>query len=133
MRLLHTTTFELREFSGTDIPPYGILSHTWGRNEFTFRDFQRAGYRGGITKIDGMCRVARDQRLSWVWIDTCCIDKSSSTELSEAINSMFAWYRRAATCFVYLEDVPAGYKFNPKDKVFANSRWFSRGWTLQEL
>ncbi|KXH50667.1 hypothetical protein CSIM01_01516 [Colletotrichum simmondsii] len=133
MRLLHTTTFELREFSGTDIPPYGILSHTWGRNEFTFRDFQRAGYRGGITKIDGMCRVARDQRLSWVWIDTCCIDKSSSTELSEAINSMFAWYRQAATCFVYLEDVPGGYKFNPKDKIFANSRWFSRGWTLQEL
>ncbi|KAG7050017.1 HET-domain-containing protein [Colletotrichum scovillei] len=106
MRLLHTTTFKLREFSGTETPPYGILSHTWGRNEFTFRDFQRAGYRGGITKIDGMCRVARDQRLSWVWIDTCCIDKSSSTELSEAINSMFAWYRQAATCFVYLEDVP---------------------------
>ncbi|KAK1535949.1 HET domain-containing protein [Colletotrichum paranaense] len=104
MRLLHTTTLELREFSGTDIPPYGILSHTWGRNEFTFKDLQTDGYCGGITKIDGLCRVARGEELSWVWIDTCCIDKSSSAELSEAINSMFQWYKRAVACYVFLED-----------------------------
>ncbi|KAK1622849.1 hypothetical protein BDP81DRAFT_440360 [Colletotrichum phormii] len=80
-----------------------------------------------------MCHVARQQELEWIWIDTCCIDKSSSAELSEAINSMFEWYKRAAACYVYLYDVSSNGKLAYKALSFASSRWFIRGWTLQEL
>ena len=78
------------------------------------------------------CRLAREQGLSYAWIDTCCIDKSSSAELTEAINSMFNWYKESAICFAFLSDLPA-----LKSKVLENElrlcRWFTRGWTLQEL
>ncbi|KAF2753318.1 hypothetical protein EJ05DRAFT_426574, partial [Pseudovirgaria hyperparasitica] len=69
---------------------------------------------------------ARADGLEWVWIDTCCIDKSSSAELAEAINSMYAWYARAEKCYVYLTDVTDA-------AHLSSSRWFTRGWTLQEL
>ncbi|KAK1691124.1 heterokaryon incompatibility protein-domain-containing protein [Colletotrichum godetiae] len=121
MRLLHTTTFQLSEFFDTDIPPYGILSHTWEPNELTVKDLQKNGYSGGIIKLDGMCHVARRQELDWIWIDTCCIDKSSSAELSEAINSMFEWHKRAAACYVYLDDVLVNDKLAYKASSFANS------------
>lgn len=85
------------------------------------------------------CSLARSQGYQWIWIDTCCIDKSSSAELSEAINSMYCWYERAAVCYAYLVDVPPR---NPKTATkktseivseLGRSRWFTRGWTLQEL
>ena len=70
----------------------------------------------------------------WQWIDSCCIDKSSSAELSEAINSMFQWYENSQVCYTYLNDVPVGEEDHErKDSAFRNSKWFTRGWTLQEL
>ena len=65
----------------------------------------------------------------YIWIDTCCIDKASSAELSEAINSTYRWYHESGVCYAYLADVPP----NAVDNEFAKSRWFTRGWTLQEL
>ncbi len=128
MRLINIATLELEEFFERDIPEYAILSHTWGREEVSFRDWadpQRRSAKLGYAKIEGACREARNRCLLYLWVDTCCIDKSSSADLSEAINSMFAWYRDAAVCLAFLEDVPA--------KSFHYSRWFTRGWTLQEL
>jgi hypothetical protein len=135
MRLLNVKTRRLEEFYGDEIPLYAILSHTWGREEVTFQDLanddhkQKHGYR----KIDGCCQAAHEQRISYVWVDTCCIDKSSSAELSEAINSMFMWYAASRVCFIYLEDVPTGLDPFSPDSAFRKSRWWTRGWTLQEL
>jgi len=133
MRLINCTTLQLEEFFGSDIPPYAILSHTWGDEEVTFADLPlnqpttvaRAGYR----KITFTCAQAIYDGLNYAWIDTCCIDKSSSSELSEAINSMFAWYRDSDRCYAYLSDVLEA----NMDENFPGSRWFTRGWTLQEL
>lgn len=92
MRLLNVKTKELQEFFEKSIPQYAILSHTWAEDEVTFRDFEPiTGPRRTSIKIDGCCTQAREDGYDYVWIDTCCIDKSSSAELSEAINSMFAW------------------------------------------
>jgi hypothetical protein len=133
MRLLHAKTKSLEEFFGKDIPPYAILSHTWDPNEVTFKDIDRNGYKSGSTKINGCCRQAVKDGLEYVWIDTCCIDKSSSAELSEAINSMWLWYQEAKACYAYLSDVPNGNGLEKADSAFRRSRWFTRGWTLQEL
>ncbi|PIL28773.1 hypothetical protein GSI_08817 [Ganoderma sinense ZZ0214-1] len=84
-------------------------------------------------KIREACKVARERGFLYIWIDSCCIDKSSSSELSEAINSMFYWYSRAEVCYAFLADVPAEEDPVPKDSHFRRSRWFTRGWTLQEL
>jgi hypothetical protein len=149
MRLLHVLTRELHEFS-SDPPPYAILSHTWGKEEVTFEDVGKPNHSSklgfkmgkpnytsmrGYKKIDGCCKQAQLSGFEWVWIDTCCIDKSSSAELTETINSMFAWYERSSMCYIYLEDVPPA---DPDDhkaqgSAFRSSRWFTRGWTLQEL
>ena len=118
-----------------NIPPYAILSHTWGEDneEVTFQDLtqgigkSKAGYR----KIRFCGKQAARDGLQYVWIDSCCIDKSSSTELSEALNSMFRWYREAAQCYVYLSDVST--RGSGWESAFRTSRWFTRGWTLQEL
>lgn len=149
MRLLNVHTFEFEEFLGqvgNGIPPYTILSHTWGPDEVTFKDHTERGrdstHKKGYDKIRGCCRLAVAEGFQYVWIDTCCIDKSSSAELSEAINSMFRWYRDAAICYAYLGDVNGSEDpsdFGDSDNrsgggsSFARSRWFSRGWTLQEL
>jgi hypothetical protein len=133
MRLLHTKTKILKEFSGEDIPSYAILSHTWDSNEVKFEDIDRNGYEGGSTKINGCCGQAVNDGLDYVWIDTCCIDKSSSAELSEAINSMWLWYGQASACYAYLSDVPDGNGLEVEDSAFRRSRWFTRCWTLQEL
>ncbi|KAL8925514.1 MAG: hypothetical protein Q9208_003405 [Pyrenodesmia sp. 3 TL-2023] len=87
----------------------------------------------GYRKIKGCCELARIQGYPYVWIDTCCIDKKSSAELSEAINSMYAWYARSAICYVYLSDVKIGTTEPDFEQAFCTSRWYSRGWTLQEL
>jgi hypothetical protein len=130
MRLLNAETKQFEEFFD-EIPPYAILSHTWGSNELTFKDMERDGYSPS-KKIDGCCKQALKDRLNYVWVDTCCIDKSSSAELSEAINSMYTWYAGAFECYAYLSDVPPGVKLH-RESPFAKSRWFNRGWTLQEL
>ncbi len=84
-------------------------------------------------KIREACRVARANGYQYLWIDSCCIDKTSSSELSEAINSMYQWYARADVCYAFLADVPAEEDRRKKDSKFRQSRWFTRGWTLQEL
>lgn len=128
MRLLNTDTLKL-EFFLEDIPPYVILSHTWGKEEVTFDDIDKlyAKEMTGYYKIEQCCRQAALDGFEWVWIDTCSIDKRSSSELQEAINSMYQWYWDAQICYAYLEDVSAD------DGTFSKSRWFTRGWTLQEL
>ncbi|PIL28750.1 hypothetical protein GSI_08794 [Ganoderma sinense ZZ0214-1] len=84
-------------------------------------------------KIRDACAVARANGFRYIWIDSCCIDKSSSSELSEVINSMYSWYARAAICYAYLADVPANGDHWKHRSRFRESRWFLRGWTLQEL
>ena len=79
------------------------------------------------------CQVARDAGYRYIWIDSCCIDKTSSSELSQAINSMYAWYGASRVCYAYLADVPPGDDPEYEGSVFRESRWFTRGWTLQEL
>jgi hypothetical protein len=133
MRLVECSTYELKEFFGWQIPRYAILSHTWDEDEVSFADLTlgkaMAAKRKGFRKIQYTCQQAIYDELEYAWVDTCCIDKSSSAELSEAINSMYSWYKASAICYAYLFDVTeAGF-----DKSFATSRWFTRGWTLQEL
>ena len=135
MRLLNVHTRLLEEFIGDNVPPYVILSHTWGEQEVSLQDLGRDGHveKLGYAKIDGCCRVADEKGIAYVWVDTCCIDKTSSSELSEAINSMFRWYQQAEVCCVYLSDVVSGEDPYAEDSSFRKSRWFTRGWTLQEL
>lgn len=132
MRLLYTSTLKLEEFIGSNIPPYAILSHTWGNEEVSFQDMQGSGAmeKVGYEKISRCCEKAATGGFEYAWVDTCCIDKSSSSELSEAINSMYRWYRNAEVCYVSLADVPHEYE---SLDLFNRSRWFTRGWTLQEL
>lgn len=117
----------LTEFDHDDIPPYAILSHTWGPEEVTFEDIENSTGEGkaGHKKIEFCIEQAAADGLLYCWVDTCCINRPNLSELSEAIISMFRWYRDAERCYVYLSDVP--------DKSFRSSRWFTRGWTLQEL
>ncbi|CAK7234027.1 hypothetical protein SEUCBS140593_008801 [Sporothrix eucalyptigena] len=131
MRLIDVSTLELVEHYPPNIPPYAILSHTWGPHEVTFQEFCRSKgkSKAGYRKIMNMVKVARDRGHRFIWVDTCCIDKTDSNELSEAINSMYHWYRDAAVCVAFLEDVP----HNAPNKDLFKSRWFTRGWTLQEL
>ncbi|KAK1749627.1 vegetative incompatibility protein HET-E-1 [Echria macrotheca] len=137
MRLINTRTLRLREFTGR-VPPYAILSHTWGKREVSLSEFRRLGSINdskSLAKIRSACQQAFMDGLEYVWVDTCCIDKSSTAELSETINSMFEYYRRAQVCYALLEDVPSP---DPDDAhnpagCFWKSRWFTRGWTLQEL
>ncbi|KAF2971524.1 hypothetical protein GQX73_g2053 [Xylaria multiplex] len=173
MRLLNCKSLTFEEFV-RDIPRYAILSHTWGDEEVSLDDMKNGAIDcklRGREKISATCRIAQEQGLDYAWIDTCCIDKSSSAELSEAINSMFAWYRNAAVCYAWLSDYVQDPAFNltdeavlasfesrelitEQDRAFSDPppltskeldirnhvgqslkkcRWFSRGWTLQEL
>ena len=132
MRLINTTTLLFEEFLGKNIPKYAILSHTWGEQEVSFKDMETnaATTKIGFQKIQMTCQLARSRGHRYAWIDTCCIDKLSSAELSEAINSMYRWYQRAEICFVHLFDLPAGV---PLKQALPKCRWLRRGWTLQEL
>lgn len=132
MRLVNTTTLTLHTFFDKDVPDYVILSHRWDDKEVTFQDLQSGRGPGmpGYAKIQGCCAKAKSEGWEYVWIDSCCIDKSSSAELSEAINSMFKWYERARLCYAYLSDVDG--KLNQPEQL-ERSAWFTRGWTLQEL
>ncbi|KAI0548470.1 heterokaryon incompatibility protein-domain-containing protein [Xylaria curta] len=135
MHLLNVRTRQLQEFIGNSIPPYAILSHTWGEDEVLFQDLSTPEHKEklGYHKIEGCCQQAIDDGINFVWIDTCCIDKKSSAELSEAINSMFRWYGEAQVCYVYLVDVLGIVGSDELYSTFRHSKWFTRGWTLQEL
>ncbi|KAK4170971.1 hypothetical protein QBC36DRAFT_250422 [Triangularia setosa] len=130
-----------KDLPSDKIPPYAILSHTWGSDEeeVSYKDLEddRAVSKLGYNKILFCADQAGRDGLKFFWVDTCCIDKSNSTELQEAINSMFRWYRDAAKCYVYLMDVsiPTPDVDNKSiwEPAFRASRWFTRGWTLQEL
>ncbi|KAJ2972599.1 hypothetical protein NUW58_g9152 [Xylaria curta] len=137
MLLINTETLKLEEFHG-ESPKYAILSHTWGDDEVTLQEFIEAGEetkrKQGYTKILTACRQARLEDISYCWVDTCCIDKTSSAELSEAINSMFNWYKHAKICFAYLSDFDLDVDVvQPVASRIAKCRWFTRGWCLQEL
>ncbi|KAI2615551.1 HET domain protein [Hypoxylon sp. NC1633] len=132
MRLLICETLTFQEFFGSQIPKYAILSHTWGEEEVLFQDFgdmETAKGKKGWSKIEKSCEVALKEGYHFMWIDTCCINKESSTELTEAINSMFQWYQYADTCYAYIAD----HDTSTPGSSLAKSRWFTRGWTLQEL
>jgi len=141
MRLLNTKNYELCFFLG-EVPPYAILSHRWLEEEVTFADIQNPQQRQsrkGWVKIWNCCKQAADDGWDYVWIDTCCIDKSDSSELSEAINSMFRWYENAQACYAFLDNVPSRYPsvgMNPYSNYygpwpwkwhFRSSQWFTRG------
>lgn len=128
-----------------EIPPYAILSHTWSEEaseEVTFRNMEDGTWRSkpGSAKIKFCSEQAMRDGLEYAWVDTCCINKSTMDEVQLSINSMFQWYRGAAHCYVYLSDVsmnarfPHGDQINiPWEAAFRSSKWFTRGWTLQEL
>ena len=103
----------------------------------SLREFQEGEKQSstGYAKIRACCALAVEHSLDWVWIDTCCIDKSSSAELTEAINSMFNWYSNATMCFAYISDVQWDIHTDlaVAHASFRASLWFTRGWTLQEL
>ncbi|KAI1359510.1 heterokaryon incompatibility protein-domain-containing protein [Xylaria arbuscula] len=153
MWLLSTNKLDrlrLVEFSEELAPKYAILSHTWGKEEVTFQEIQALSgkqssevlpetilairAKKGFTKVSEAAAVASEQGYSYIWADTCCIDKKSSAELSEAINSMYRWYEQAGICYAYLEDVkPCNSALGDIYCSLRYSRWFTRGWTLQEL
>ncbi|KAB5554709.1 hypothetical protein GE09DRAFT_914867, partial [Coniochaeta sp. 2T2.1] len=132
MRLINVRTLILEEFYA-DIPAYAILSHCWSHDEVTFKEWQdnfvSAQRKKGYGKIQQACAEAMVLGYGYLWCDTNCIDKTSSAELTEAINSMFDWYALSDACLAYLDDVPSQ---SPRS-AFCGSRWFTRGWTLQEL
>ncbi|KIW05228.1 uncharacterized protein PV09_03766 [Verruconis gallopava] len=159
MRLINVDNLSLKEFNEANTPEYAILSHTWvDGQEVSFHEMQSPNrsratkHKSGFKKIERCANEAKDHNLAWIWVDTCCIDKSSSAELSEAINSMYHYYRQASVCFAYLADVdldsdrlrPRLVSLSSGLQLSANagrqliekirdSKWFTRGWTLQEL
>ncbi|TVY33712.1 Vegetative incompatibility protein [Lachnellula occidentalis] len=136
MRLLNSQTLKFQVFY-TNIPAYAILSHTWGKeeDEVTFQDVcDGSGVnKAGYSKLTSCCTQAAADKLNFVWIDTCCIDKTNNVELTEAINSMFQWYKKSAICYGYLSDVSIPDGSMADQSALQNSRWFTRGWTFQEL
>lgn len=139
IRLINTTTLQMKMFGGDNVPSYAILSHTWdGDEEVNYQEMTRlasdpdhpALAKSGYQKIIRTCKKAASHGFGHAWVDTCCIDKSSSAELSEAINSMFKWYEQAGVCYTYLADLPLNAML---DISLPGCRWFMRGWCLQEL
>ncbi|KAF2818046.1 HET-domain-containing protein, partial [Ophiobolus disseminans] len=135
--------FTIISFEENELPLYAILSHTWGADEeeVTFADIVKGGGKAkpGYKKICFCGEQARQDGLEYFWIDTCCINTANKAEHSLAIRSMFRWYRNAARCYVYLSDVASlpsvvaqGHQQESESKL-QKSRWFTRGWTLQEL
>jgi len=137
MRLINTRTLQLEEFYGT-APDYAILSHTWEGDEVSFDEFtqpQKGTHHGQrYAKITAACRQALSDEINYCWVDTCCIAKASSAELTESINSMFNWYKQAKVCLAFLADFDLDVDIQaPLEVRIAKCRWFTRGWCLQEL
>jgi hypothetical protein len=162
MWLINCRNLTLEEIvDSSRAPPYAILSHTWVKDqevhqsEFLTNSFPK---KTGWEKIWKTCELALKDGCQYAWVDTCCIDKSSSAELTEAINSMFAWYKGAEICYAFLMDYDLGEPVSPTKsnstqliaevdvaavleagleintfEGIAKAKWFSRGWTLQEL
>jgi hypothetical protein len=132
MRLLNAKTYKLHTVLGKDKPKYAILSHTWEDGEVLYEDAEDMQFlwsmKKGFFKVKNACDQALRDGCDFVWIDTCNINKDSSSELSEAINSMFKWYRDATICYAYIADIKAG-----EERSFSKCRWLTRGWTLQEM
>ncbi|KAI5356837.1 Putative heterokaryon incompatibility [Septoria linicola] len=150
IRLLNIHSLELQEFTGANTPEYVIASHRWLQDECTYKDVlkKRNVHKEGYKKVEAFCAFVRqhnattyergpDLRCDWLWIDTCCIDKTNSQEIQRAINSMFKWYSNAVCCYAYLADLepPSNDAFgrHAAKESFYRSKWFTRGWTLQEL
>jgi hypothetical protein len=137
MRLLEVYTLKLHTFYGADIPRYVILSHNWGRDdeEVTFAQIQfpaTCRHIRGYGKIKLLCDQAQRDGYQYAWIDTCCIDKSNSSELSEAINSMFSWYQRSDKCYAYLADIDLEHQDPWGGRhVLLESRWWKRAWYVR--
>jgi DNA-directed RNA polymerase subunit RPC12/RpoP len=134
----------LTEVFGDNAPHYAILSHTWNEDnekEVTFSDIENKSgtKKAGYAKLQFCGKQAKKDGLEYFWVDTCCINKANHVELSEAITSMFRWYRDAVKCYVYLSDVPTRTGDNNDEieqawqSAFRDSKYFTRGWTLQEL
>ena len=132
MYLINVQSMQTEFFQSERDVVYAILSHRWQKDEVLFQDLQsgRACKKAGYTKLKSFCEQAKTNKYTYVWCDTCCIDKSSSAELSESVNSMFRWYQNADICYAYLSDVIST-KAEASD--FSDSEWFRRGWCLQEL
>ncbi|KAK0653118.1 heterokaryon incompatibility protein-domain-containing protein, partial [Cercophora newfieldiana] len=143
MWLIDTATLQLKFFPNAEGLKYAILSHTWGPEEISFQEMATretitTSGKLGWSKIGLTCKLALETYgLKYAWIDTCCIDKTSSADLSEAINSMFAWYQSATVCLAYLEDFTLTSRGSWDNAVLQEGlkscKWFTRGWTLQEL
>ena len=134
MRFLNTSDLQFVHVPDSEIHhdknQYAILSHRWGTDddEVTFEDIQLSmdiSRKKGLSKLKGFCKLALSEGCRYGWVDTCCINKGNSSELGEAINSMYHWYSSSKICIAYLEDVP--------QRQLLSSSWFDRGWTLQEL
>jgi tetratricopeptide (TPR) repeat protein len=144
MRLLHFDAsggLVLTDFHGKTIPPYAILSHRWSDSEILIEHIPNGAYKDreeGYRKLAFCAKQAAQDNLQYFWIDTCCIDRWNKSERSEAINSMFQWYKNATRCYVFLPDVSVSIATEPIQRSdweasFRASAWFTRGWTLQEL
>jgi len=146
MRLIKTSTLSLERFYGDEIPAYVILSHTWGDDEVSLQEFtkssetknDRIANKAGYRKIAETCDQALEDGYHYAWVDACCIDNTSSSELTESINSMFGWYRELQVCYAYLSDflldmADVSSQQAQFDANFRRCRWFTRGWCLQEL
>ncbi|KAJ6439827.1 HET domain-containing protein [Purpureocillium lavendulum] len=138
MRLIHTKNLDVEEFFDIHVPEYAILSHTWADGEVSLQDWadrNNRRFKPGFQKIVKACAEAAKDGISYIWVDTNCIDKTSSAELSEAVNSMFKWYQRSVVCYAHLEDVPHATieDCSAEGSDFRKAKWFTRGWTLQEL
>jgi hypothetical protein len=138
MRLLNTRSYEpgtrkldITEQWGDDIPPYAIFSHTWSSSEVTFADVLNGSCfdRDAFFKLEKAILQSKQDGWDWLWADNCCIDKTNSVELSEAINSMFKYYKDAEICYAHLVDVCTA----TWESDICKARWWKRGWTLQEL
>lgn len=148
MWLINTRSLALEEISDPASVDYAILSHTWENDEISFQDIRSPNandvrQKAGFAKVAKTCELARQRHIDFAWVDTCCIDKSSSAELSEAINSMFTWYKLSTVCFVFLSNLPpvkdsesqpsSKGAFPYSQQTLGKCRCFTRGWTLQEL
>lgn len=147
MRLLERSgdgEFSLTKDIVQNLPAYAILSHTWGDDddEVTYDDMIHGtaeSKAGGYRKIRFCGEQAARDGLRYFWVDTCCINKADAIEVQKSINSMYRWYKDAAKCYVYLSDVSMSDERASSaseidfESALRSAKWFTRGWTLQEL